>query len=147
MGTRSNICYTNADYSLKVAYCHFDGDVNHQGPILLKHYNSSELAEELVLNGYMSGLAPTIEEINERRVHKDKPERYESLGEYLTTLSSDIEYTYVWGHGVGFVNSPQWQVFIHGARVSAPLAQLLNNSTADGYTRRHKMLLTYQTLI
>tara|TARA_R100000306_G_C4357501_1_gene133541 strand:- start:552 stop:941 length:390 start_codon:yes stop_codon:yes gene_type:complete len=127
MSTRSNICYVRSDYALQVAYCHFDGNVKNQGPILLKHYNSSELAAELVLNGYMSSLLPTIEKINNQRKHRDKPELYKSLGEYLTKVPSDIEYIYVWGHGIGLANVPEWRVFIPQSGINAPLDQLVKD--------------------
>lgn len=143
MSTRSNICYVRSDYTLLAAYCHFDGNVKHQGPILLKHYNSRELAEELVLNGYISGLAPTIEEINNRRVHKDKPDLYESLGEYLTKVPSDIECTYVWGCGVGFANVPEWRVFIPQSGINAPLAQLMSNPNGGSDGGASPVVLAY----
>ena len=140
MSTRSNICYVRSDYAVLAAYCHSDGNVKHQGPILLKHYNLSELAEELVLNGYMSGLAPTIEEINSQRKHKDKPELYKSLGEYLNKVSDDIEYFYVWGYGGGFANVPEWRVFMPRGGVNAPLAEVLKDQVV---TRREGLEYYY----
>lgn len=127
MGTRSNICYVHDDMSVLAAYCHFDGDVRHQAPLLLGNYNTPELALGLVENGYMSGLASTLEDINQRRVHKDAPRPYESLGTYLANKPSDIEYMYVWGDFGKFMGdsekTPRWQIFIPGSGFSAPLSR------------------------
>ena len=79
-------------------YCHYDGYLDHNGRILLEHYNSEEDARALVDNGYARSLKPTVKEINEDRVNKDKPETYKSLGNYMNgnvdTLF--IEFIYLW---------------------------------------------------
>ena len=98
MGTRSNIAYQNENKSMDVMYCHYDGYLDHNGRILLEHYNSEEDARALVDNGYARSLKPTVKEINEDRVNKDKPETYKSLGNYMNgnvdTLF--IEFIYLW---------------------------------------------------
>ena len=98
MGTRSNIGYQNENKSMDVMYCHYDGYLDHNGRILLEHYNSEEDARALVDNGYARSLKPTVKEINEDRVNKDKPETYKSLGNYMNgnvdTLF--IEFIYLW---------------------------------------------------
>jgi hypothetical protein len=129
MATRSNIGYVGRcpQGSVNVAYCHYDGDILHQAPLLLEHYNTQATAVGLVLNGYMSSLHPTLEEINKNRVHKDRPTRYrEGLPEYLAKVSSDIEYMYIWGEFSGDkeAGSPRWQVYTYdgkGNQRSAPL--------------------------
>ena len=78
-------------------YCHYDGYLDHNGRMLLEHYNSEEDAQDLVDNGYASSLQPTVKEINEKRVHFDKPEAYKSLGNYMRNVDTlFIEFIYLW---------------------------------------------------
>jgi hypothetical protein len=79
-------------------YCHYDGYLDHNGRILLEHYNSEEDARALVNNGYASALKPTVKEINDGRVNKDKPETYKSLGNYMNGNADTlfIEFIYLW---------------------------------------------------
>ena len=98
MGTRSNIAYLKEDERVVVMYCHYDGYLDHNGRILLEHYNSEEDAQELVDNGYASSLSSTLEEINDGRANKDKPETYRSLGNYMSWNVDPlfIEFIYLW---------------------------------------------------
>ena len=98
MGTRSNIAYLKEDESVVVMYCHYDGYLDHNGRILLNHYNNEEEAQELVDNGYASSLSSTLEEINDGRVNTDKPETYKSLGNYISWNVDPlfIEFIYLW---------------------------------------------------
>ena len=45
MGTRSNIAYKKEDDSIVSSYCHYDGYVEHNGVMLLKHYNGEKPEE------------------------------------------------------------------------------------------------------
>ena len=99
MGTRSNIGYESFyDQSVVVMYCQYDGYLDHNGRILLEHYNSEEDARALVNNGYASSLGSTVDEINDGRVNKDKPETYKSLGNYISWNVDPlfIEFIYLW---------------------------------------------------
>ena len=60
MGTRSRIGVMHGD-KLKSVYCHWDGYLDHNGRILLEHYNSAK-ANQLVALGDLSSLAPEIGE-------------------------------------------------------------------------------------
>ena len=105
MGTRSNIAYKKEDDSIVSSYCHYDGYVEHNGVMLLKHYNGEKQARELVDNGYMSSLGSTIEEINKGRVHKEKPEEFKT--EYLMMRDIDtlfIEFIYLFKDGGWYVS-------------------------------------------
>ena len=55
MATRSNIS-VKVGNEYRTVYCHFDGYLSGVGKTLLNHYNSQELAEELVKEGNMSCL-------------------------------------------------------------------------------------------
>ena len=116
MGTRSNIAYKKEDGSIVSSYCHYDGYVEHNGVMLLKHYNGEKQARDLVDNGYMSSLGSTIEEINEGRVHKEKPEEFKT--EYLMMRDIDtlfIEFIYLFKDG-------EWNV-----------SRSMSVSTPEGY--------------
>jgi len=58
MGTRSRIAVMHGPVA-KSIYCHWDGYLEHNGAILLEHYDSSK-ANELVSLGDMSALRPEI---------------------------------------------------------------------------------------
>jgi hypothetical protein len=63
MSTRSTIAVQHADNSISQIYCHFDGYPSHNGQILQTHYNTLELAEELVSNRDLSILGTRIKPI------------------------------------------------------------------------------------
>jgi hypothetical protein len=56
MGTRSRIAIKNDDGSFVSIYCHWDGYVDHHGPLLAKHYATAEAARKLIEPGDMSSL-------------------------------------------------------------------------------------------
>jgi len=58
MATRSRIGVMHGDI-VKSIYCHWDGYLEHNGKILLEHYNSAK-ANELVSLGDLSSLRPEI---------------------------------------------------------------------------------------
>lgn len=60
MGTRSRIGVMHGDI-VKSVYCHWDGYLDHNGQILLEHYDSAK-ANHLVALGDISSLAPEIGE-------------------------------------------------------------------------------------
>ena len=60
MGTRSRIGVMHGD-KCKSVYCHWDGYLDHNGRILLDHYDSSK-ANYLVALGDISSLGPEIGE-------------------------------------------------------------------------------------
>jgi hypothetical protein len=60
MGTRSRIGVMHADV-VKSVYCHWDGYLEHNGQILLEHYDSAK-ANHLVALGDLSSLGPVIGE-------------------------------------------------------------------------------------
>ena len=60
MGTRSRIGVMHGD-NVKSVYCHWDGYLEHNGEILLKHYDSAK-ANQLVALGDLSSLRANIGE-------------------------------------------------------------------------------------
>ena len=59
MGTRSRIGVMHGD-NCKSVYCHWDGYLDHNGRILLEHYDSSK-ANHLVALGDISSLDVDVE--------------------------------------------------------------------------------------
>lgn len=61
MSTRSNIAMELPNGKYKVIYCHFDGYLDHNGRILLEHYNTRERVEKLLELGNLSSIAEKLE--------------------------------------------------------------------------------------
>lgn len=59
MGTRSRIGYELPDHSVVSVYCHWDGYVDHNGRILVEHYQNREDVQDLIDGGSMSSLRTT----------------------------------------------------------------------------------------
>jgi hypothetical protein len=60
MSTRSTIAVELADGTVHQVYCHSDGYLDHNGRMLLTHYNSQQAAEELVSHGGISFISKSI---------------------------------------------------------------------------------------
>lgn len=60
MSTSSNIGIINDDRSVDIIYCHGDGYIRHQKPILLEIYNTEEKVRELINLGDISCLGRHI---------------------------------------------------------------------------------------
>lgn len=56
MSTHCLICRKNADPSYDYIYCHWDGDYEHAGNILLKYYNMKEKVDALITLGDLSSI-------------------------------------------------------------------------------------------
>jgi hypothetical protein len=61
MATRSHIGIRNDDNTVSYVYCHWDGYPEHNGKILLNHYNNKEIINTLLNNGNMSILGEQID--------------------------------------------------------------------------------------
>lgn len=61
MATRSTIAIENYDGTVSQVYCHWDGYLENNGVLLMKHYNSPELVKQLVSLGSISHLEQRIE--------------------------------------------------------------------------------------
>ena len=56
MGTRSRIGYELPDHSVVSVYCHWDGYVEHNGKILVEHYQDRDDVMDLIDGGGISSL-------------------------------------------------------------------------------------------
>ncbi len=104
MGTRSRIAYATKNNKIVASYCHYDGYIEHNGVMLLKYYNGEKQARDLVDNGYMSSLQPTIDQINEGRVHEDKPIEYRNEFMFMNDLEA------LWDEFVYLFKEGKWYV-------------------------------------
>lgn len=62
MATRSTIALEFADGTVEQVYCHWDGYLEHNGQILLKHYSDPFKLQGLIDLGAVSSLGPEIGE-------------------------------------------------------------------------------------
>lgn len=62
MGTRSTIALEFADGTVEEVYCHWDGNIEHNGRILAEHYSDPFKLRELIDLGNLSSLHPSIGE-------------------------------------------------------------------------------------
>ena len=60
MGTRSTIALEYADGTVDQIYCHWDGDLEHNGQILHKHYSDPFKVRQLMDLGDMSSLGERL---------------------------------------------------------------------------------------
>jgi hypothetical protein len=79
MATRCYIGKALPNGNIQTVYCHFDGYLSYVGSILLDHYNSKELVDQLIDGGDMSSLGETI----------DQTEYYIKRGEDIQSCKSN----------------------------------------------------------
>lgn len=117
MATRSNIAIVNQDKSISSIYCHWDGYPEYVGKLLLNHYTTSDIVNELLNLGNLSNLDKNV---NPTDIHTfDKPEEgvcvaygrergekdqeaivFEDLGEFEDSASNSwADYQYLFEDG------------------------------------------------
>lgn len=87
MGTRSRIGVMHGD-NVKSVYCHWDGYLEHNGEILLKHYDSAK-ANQLVALGDLSSLRANIGEkhaFSQFGLPAEEVEAFKALTEDMCTF-------------------------------------------------------------
>ena len=60
MSTNSMIGVQNSDGTVEAVYCHNDGYLEHNGRMLVEHYNNEEAARNIVALGALSFLAERL---------------------------------------------------------------------------------------
>ncbi len=75
MATTGTISVLKADGSVASIYSHWDNYPDWNGKLLLKHYNTQELAEQLVSLGNISSLGKRIEPTPDALHNFETPER------------------------------------------------------------------------
>ena len=156
MGTRSRIGVMHGD-KLKSVYCHWDGYLEHNGAILLEHYDSVK-ANNLVALGDLSSLGKVIGEKHPFSPHFDEGSKaaYDAAQEagYCTFYGRDrgehgvefqvshsfndfldkceaggIEYYYIMQDGVWYCGNTYPDTRLY--HVLVPLAQALADQLAE----------------
>ena len=139
MGTRSRIGVMHGD-KCKSVYCHWDGYLDHNGRILLEHYDSSK-ANHLVALGDLSSLHPNLGEkhdFNDREASdkqcnfygRDRGETgteflvHEDFVSFLEQCDSGgVEFYYIMKDGTWYVGTTYSSGSLAGKLV--PLAEAL----------------------
>lgn len=117
MATRSNIAIVNQDKSISSIYCHWDGYPEYVGKMLLNHYTTADIVNELLKLGNLSNLDKNLYSTD---IHTfDKPEEgvciaygrergekdqeaivFEDLGEFEDSASNSwADYQYLFEDG------------------------------------------------
>ena len=98
MGTRSTIALEFADGTVQQVYCHWDGYLEHNGQILLKHYSDPFKLRDLVDLGGFSSLSETVDATAETAYSKRGEEisinKFKDLKDYYENCQGE-EYDYI----------------------------------------------------
>lgn len=104
MATRSLIGKLDSETKkVKYIYCHYDGHLDHNGRILVDHYNTPEKVDQLLELGNLSVLGPEIGEKQDFNSHQNNKnyclafgrDRGEKKQEARTVLLEDYKSEYV----------------------------------------------------
>ena len=115
MFTSSNISVKVGDV-YRTVYCHYSGYLAYNGAILFEHYDSQELAEELVSHGDISTLGEKCSKPNEHSYEnpvgdytvyygRDRGEEDTGYIESTTRPQCNEKYLYVFENGKWHVES------------------------------------------
>ena len=101
MATRSLIGSVQDNGTIKTIYCHWDGYPDYNGEILLSHYTTPRLVDELIEGGDLSSLDFDYEHCNPYSARGDKWEliqprevEWKDLAE--VTYDCNAEYVYIY---------------------------------------------------
>lgn len=134
MGTRSRIGILESNGSVTSIYCHWDGYVEHHGPILRDHYATVEKVRALIALGDISSLEG---ELGEKHDFNDAPRGVcnaygRDRGEAGTDAISGTVESFYSEHGLAYLFDPttlSWTYFSGSKAV--PLADALGASEAE----------------
>ena len=125
MATRSYIVYQDKENkTYRGIYCHHDGYYEHNGKILISHYNSYEKAKTLIELGDMGDLGETLETCN--AYHRDHQEDLHISEIDTVKLNYELpkEYSFVY-----LYRNNKWQVNENG--VWMDLKEVLNREKIE----------------
>ena len=101
MATRSMIAFDNGD-EIYAIYCHNDGYLQHNGRILLNHYDDIEKVEELIDLGNLSVLSKEIGEKQDfdqptdrnwcLAYGRDRGEQNQQAGRYISLIEATYDF-------------------------------------------------------
>lgn len=102
MSTRSLIGILTENNQVKNIYCHSDGYIDNNGVILLDHYNSKSLVEEMIDRGSMSYLMERVALCKYYGIREEpefeSPQTY-TLEKYASSADGMVEYSYLFVPG------------------------------------------------
>jgi hypothetical protein len=124
-GVRSHIGIINADNTVKVVFCHSEGELEKNGKKLLEFYNSETLAKQVVKYGTIKKLG----KYTYHYPHRDKKDitvhdkyrtltefEYESVNYYIKSIKNGyfkkMKYFYLYGNDKTFAKT--WWVSTDG---------------------------------
>lgn len=126
MATHSTIAMLMTDGTVKQIYCHWDGYLENNGKILLKHYTDPAKIEELISLGSISQLDENVHPTEEHSFknpqsgvvvayHRDRDEElaievYPTLDDFYREYRGE-EYNYLWCDGVWYVEYEDKEVW------------------------------------
>ena len=94
MGTRSNICVYNEEKEEVIqSYCSYDSYYTNSGIMLQKHYNSAELAKQLVELGHISSIRPNLNP-DPQFPHTDEQKQENVVFSFLRDYNSNSHITW-----------------------------------------------------
>ncbi len=134
MATRSTIAIEREDGTVAQVYCHWDGYLDHNGRILLEHYQDPAKVEQLIAHGSISSLKPEIGEkhdfdwyFNKSEISEEMKQIYENRWTtfYHRDRGEDLEVTKFWNFDMYrtsavfeeydyIYRSGKWYVQVHG---------------------------------
>jgi hypothetical protein len=111
MGTRSTIALEFADGTVQAVYCHWDGYLEHNGQILLKHYSDPFKLRDLIDLGGFSSLEATVEG-TAATAYTQRGEdlsigKYKDIEDYYANVQGE-EYDYILN--MNWEGKAQWYV-------------------------------------
>nr|QMP83787.1 MAG: hypothetical protein [Caudoviricetes sp.] len=111
MATRSVIAIRESNRIIGI-YCHWDGDIDHNGKILLNNYSDETKLRKLIENGSISSLGPRIGTKHDFNnppkdettfYHRDRGEPINVMNfknaQEMMDIMNDCEYFYLWENG------------------------------------------------
>jgi len=126
MATRSVIAIRESNRIIGV-YCHWDGDIGHNGKILLENYSDETKLRKLIENGCISSLRKRIGTKHDfNNPPKDETTFYHrDRGDNLSVLSwkdenemvedmYDCDYFYLWDNGQWLVSEGKGFMTLEG---------------------------------
>jgi hypothetical protein len=106
MGTRSTISIERHDGTVSTVYCHWDGYYEHNGKMLLEHYDTAAKVEALITMGDISSLDSTIEKcifyMRDREETECEADEYDSFEKFSDSFGKygKQEYNYLFSENV-----------------------------------------------
>jgi len=133
MATRATIGMVTDEGYIRYIYSHWDGYLKGVGATLLENYNTDAQVAELIENGDVSELAPTIED--SVFYHRDKGELLNTVCALETDSLSDLspEFNYVWTGSewlVGYEGGWYRLAYIIEAEIDSPNAYVFHQEVA-----------------